>query len=254
MSGPAARSGALLRRLHVACTAAAILALLAACTATDAPASPSADPATSSARDGASSAPGASGAPGAPDASDPAATGGMPAAFAAVGDSITDANSPDLAAGDLGSESWATYVVEAGSEFAGGWAEWGAPTSLMAESVTEVDAEVLVMIAGTNDVAFGIPFAETAEHLDRIVDTVGIDEVVISSIPPIDLNPGGAAEFNDELEAFADDRGWRFVDASAGLRGGDGRFADGMSYDGLHPTERGARVLADAIIDELRAG
>ena len=137
--------------------------------------------------------------------------------FAAVGDSITDADSPAFAAGDLGAASWTTYVVDDGFAFAGGWAEWGATTAMMADSVGPVDADVLVVLAGTNDVAFGIPFEDSAANLERIVEVVGIEDVLVVSIPPMDANPAGADVFNDRLEAFADDRGWRFVDASAGL-------------------------------------
>ena len=97
--------------------------------------------------------------------------------FAAVGDSISDADSPDFAAGDLGAASWATYVVDDGFAFAGGWAEWGATTAMMADSVGPIEADVLVVLAGTNDVAFGIPFEESAANLDRIIDTVGIEDV-----------------------------------------------------------------------------
>ena len=87
--------------------------------------------------------------------------------FAAVGDSITVADSPDFMGGDLGDGSWATYVEGAGFGFAGGWAEWGATTGRMAEQVASYDADVLVVLAGTNDVAFGIPFAESAGSTPR---------------------------------------------------------------------------------------
>ena len=174
--------------------------------------------------------------------------------FAAVGDSITDADSLDFAGGEFGPASWARYMREAGYEFAGGWAEWGATTALMAESVAPLDGETLVLLAGTNDVAFGVPFSETSANLDRIVETVGIADVVVASIPPMDAYPSGAVELNRRLEELADDRGWRFVDASAGLRTVDGRFRDGMSFDGLHPSEEGARVLGEAIAGELRDG
>ena len=172
--------------------------------------------------------------------------------FAAVGDSITDADSPDFAAGDFGAASWATYVVDDGFVFAGGWAEWGAPTAMMADSVGPIDADVLVVLAGTNDVAFGIPFDESAANLDRITDAVGIDEVIVVSIPPMDALPNGAKAYNQRLDDLAGDRGWRFVDASAGLRTADGRYGDGMSSDGLHPSADGARVLGEAIAAELR--
>lgn len=189
--------------------------------------------------------------PAASDPDDPDRTGGS---FAAVGDSITDADSRNFAAGEIGPASWAAYVVDAGVVFAGGWAEWGATTARMADAAAEVDADTLVVLAGTNDVAFGIPFAETSANLERIVDAVGIDDVVVSSIPPMDAYPQGPVEFNEQLEEFADERGWRFVDAAADLRTSDGTFRSGMSFDGLHPSEDGARMLGEAIADELVAG
>lgn len=196
--------------------------------------------------------PGTSGSP----SESPGSSGstGDGATFAAVGDSITDADSADFAAGDIGPASWAAYVREAGFDFAGGWAEWGATSARMAESVAPLEAETLVLLAGTNDVAFGMPFSETSANLDRIVETVGIEEVVVASIPPLEAFPQGAVEFNERLEDLADDRGWRFVDASAGLRTDDGRFRPGMTSDGLHPSEQGARVLGEAIEAELRDG
>ncbi|HKH08212.1 MAG TPA: SGNH/GDSL hydrolase family protein, partial [Agromyces sp.] len=188
---------------------------------------------------------------GSPEASAVAAHG----RFAAVGDSITDADSTDFAAGDFGAASWATYVVDDdGFAFAGGWAEWGATTGLMADSVGSIEADVLVVLAGTNDVAFGIPFEDSAANLDRIIDVVGIEDVVVVSIPPMDASPAGAEAYNERLDDLAADRGWRFVDASAGLRTADGRFTEGMSSDGLHPSVEGARVLGEAIATALREG
>ena len=194
------------------------------------------------------SAPGPADGTGSPEASAVAVHG----TFAAVGDSITDADSPDFAAGNLGAASWATYVVDDGFTFAGGWAEWGATTAMMADSVGPIEADVLVVLAGTNDVAFGIPFDESAANLDRIVDAVGIEDVVIVSIPPMDAFPDGVESYNVRLDDLAGDRGWRFVDASAGLRTADGSYRDGMSFDGLHPSADGARVLGEAIAAELR--
>ncbi|MGR0220120.1 SGNH/GDSL hydrolase family protein [Agromyces sp. ZXT2-6] len=194
------------------------------------------------------SAPGPADGTGSPEASVAAAHG----TFAAVGDSITDADSPDYPAGDFGAASWATYVVADGFAFAGGWAEWGATTEQMADAVGPIEADVLVVLAGTNDVAFGFPFGESAANLERIVDVVGIEDVVVVSIPPMDAFPDGVEDYNERLDDLADDRGWRFVDASAGLRTTDGSYREGMSSDGLHPSPDGARVLGEAIAAELR--
>ena len=70
----------------------------------------------------------------------------------------------------------------------------------------------------------------------------------------MDAFPDGAEAYNERLHDLAGDRGWRFVDASAGLRTADGRFSDGMSSDGLHPSVDGARVLGEAIAAGLREG
>ena len=224
MPGPAA-VGAVARRVGAALAVAACASMIVGCSAPE--------PA-----DGTRS----------PEASAVAAQ----ARFAAVGDSITDADSPDFAAGDLGAASWATYVVDDGFAFAGGWAEWGATTAMMADSVGPIDADVLVVLAGTNDIAFGIPFDESAANLDRIIDAVGIEDVVVVSIPPMAASPDVAEAYNVRLDDLAGDRGWRFVDASAGLRTADGSYVDGMSSDGLHPSVDGARVLGEAIASELR--
>jgi lysophospholipase L1-like esterase len=166
--------------------------------------------------------------------------------LAAVGDSITEADSPDLDGGRLGRESWVHHTVGEGVVFAGGWARWGATTGQMAAGVEPVEADVLVILAGTNDVGSGEPPEETRENLRRIADVVGAPRVVLSAVPPIDAAPELATGLNVELEDLAGDEGWDWVDAPAGLRDGE-RFAPGMASDGLHPTEFGAQVIGEAV-------
>lgn len=164
----------------------------------------------------------------------------------AVGDSITAADSPDIDGGDPGPQSWVSYAAGAEIEYIGGWAVWGAPTEQMAEGITgPFEADVLVILAGTND-AGRAPFAEIAANLEVIVQNAGVETVVLSSVPPLDSAPENATELNTELESFAQQQGWVWVDAAAELRDGD-VFAEGMAYDGVHPTEAGAEVIGEAI-------
>ncbi|MCI2265185.1 SGNH/GDSL hydrolase family protein [Sediminivirga luteola] len=165
--------------------------------------------------------------------------------MAAVGDSITEADSPDFTAGELGPESWVSYAVGEEIEFAGGWAQWGATTAQMAEGAGPVDADVLVILAGTNDSGWNA-HDEVGRNLVRIAEAVGAPRVVLSSIPPLDDAPELATELNSYLEDLAGEQGWEWVDAAAGLRDGE-RFAPGMASDGVHPTQEGARVIGEAV-------
>jgi len=70
--------------------------------------------------------------------------------------------------------------------------------------------------------------------------------VVVSSIPPIDVEPTLVTTYNQQLQDLAATSGWEFVDAMAGIRRGD-RFADGMSLDGVHPTVRAAETIGAAV-------
>lgn len=169
-----------------------------------------------------------------------------PIRMAAVGDSITDADSPDFVGGEPGAQSWVSYAVGPRVEFVGGWAEWGAPISQMADAVRHpIDADVLVILAGTNDAGWTPP-DEFAADLSRLVDNAAVEHVVLSSVPPTDFGMDATSELNAHLESLAARHDWTWVDAAAGLRDGD-RYSEGMSYDGVHPSEAGARVLGEAI-------
>ncbi|MBK0418240.1 SGNH/GDSL hydrolase family protein [Leucobacter sp. CSA1] len=166
--------------------------------------------------------------------------------MAAVGDSITDGDSIDLAGGSPGPQSWVSYAIGPEVEFVGGWAEWGATTERMADAVRgPLDADVLVVLAGTNDAGW-TGHEQIGDNLTRIVENAGVETVLLSSVPPTDFAGATKTDLNAYLERFADDQGWAWVDAAAGLRDGDA-FSDGMSYDGVHLTEEGARVLGTAI-------
>lgn len=165
--------------------------------------------------------------------------------LAAVGDSITQADG-DVAAGVLGRASWLSTAATDGVVFAGGWARPGATTADVLAAVGPVDADVLVVLAGTNDPGRGITPTGTADNLRGIVERVGVDDVVLSSVPPRDADPAVAVATNEALAGLAADEGWVFVDAAAGVRTGD-RFAPGMTTDGLHPTEAGAAAIGTAL-------
>ncbi|HEY8717533.1 SGNH/GDSL hydrolase family protein [Pengzhenrongella sp.] len=169
-----------------------------------------------------------------------------PLVFAAVGDSITAANSDDLGQQKVGDGSWVYYARSSELRFGGGWAHGGAQSSAMARNARFVRADVLVIIAGINDYRHHVPFATTSKNLLAIARTVGADRVIVSAIPPSNVEPAIAAEFNRKLKPFVEAQGWTYMDAMADLRDGK-RYAPGMTWDGTHPTQAAAKLIGAAI-------
>jgi lysophospholipase L1-like esterase len=123
----------------------------------------------------------------------------------------------------------------------------------MAAEVRPVTGDVLVVLAGTNDVLGNIPFEESAANLRTVVETVRTPRVIVSSIPPLDHDPGGAVAYNQQLQRLAAESGWEWVDAAAGLRDGDEYIAT-LTEDGIHPSAEGAQLIGEAIAAQVQAG
>ena len=180
--------------------------------------------------------------------SSPAATAAEGAVrMAVVGDSISEGDSADFSGGDFGELSWLPWALDERVVFAGGWAVSGAVTEAMAENVRPYDADVLVILGGTNDVALGVDLRDTERHLVRIAETAGVDRVVLVGVPPIDFAADAVDSYNEDLRRLAAERGWEFADAAAALRTSDDTYREGLTWDGVHPTVDGARLLGEAI-------
>ena len=199
-----------------------------------------------------------SAAPARPRATAPAMTSRPPDAavsFVVVGDSITAGPIPIQATGpqeqdvqQFGRGSWLPEAKGAPLRFLGGWAVSGATTEEMRAGVVHAKADVVVVMAGTNDVLRMVPWEQTRANLLAIVDRVGVHDVVLSAVPPADPSPSAREEFNDRLRSLADKRGWHLVDPWVSVEQ-HGRWTPGASADGVHPTQ----ATADAAGEVLRA-
>lgn len=178
--------------------------------------------------------------PSSPDAA-PART-----SVAVVGDSITRGASADFTAATIDPLTWEAQVLGEDRVFAGGWAVAGATTADMRAAVPVVDADVLIVLAGTNDVLTRVPFATSAGNIEAVVRIVGGDRVIVSAIPPIDLDPPAAVAYNEQLASFVRRRGWEWVPTPPTLSSA-GTFRPGLATDGVHPTPEGAEILGEAI-------
>src|SRR4051794_34130007 len=174
-----------------------------------------------------------------------------PLTVVGVGASVTDADSADFPAGVFGPGSWVSTADRDGIDVTGGWAIKGATTAAMAAGAQPSDADVLVVMAGTNDVLQGIPWEQSAANIEAIVGAVGVDRVVLCTIVPLASNPAGETDFNAHLAALADEHGWRLVDSAAAVRAPDGQWLAGLSEDGIHPADAAAALLGTAIHDAL---
>ncbi|WP_172664135.1 SGNH/GDSL hydrolase family protein [Demequina rhizosphaerae] len=173
---------------------------------------------------------------------------------AVVGDSLSVGFSPSFTADGLDRTSYLYAALGDDAVLAGGTAVPGA-TSLHQRSRAEaVEADVLILALGTNDLAWGLPFDETAGALRDIAATVGPPpRVILLAIPPLEPELGPTTPvYNAWLSALAEAEGWEFVDAPAPVRDGDG-WAPGMSNDGVHYTARAARLVGEKVGRALRA-
>jgi len=159
----------------------------------------------------------------------------------------------DFAGGEIAAESWVTRVSSEHLEFVGGWARGGASTADMRAGIAPLDPDVLVILAGTNDLLQQVPFEVSAANLVAISRIGGGDEVAVVSLPPLAADPSASAAYNRRLAGLADDNGWLFLDASAVLRDGDD-WSDGATADGVHPTPRAQAELGLAVRAELERG
>ena len=178
----------------------------------------------------------------------PTPTPPPPVRLVAVGDSITVAGG-DIQAGFFTDLSWVRYAVGDPIVPAGGWAVSGATTAQMAAGFAPPTGEpyVLVIFGGTNDVGLDLPFATSAPNLVAIAERAqDAQRVIVTAIPPLTGREAQAARYNADLAALAAQQGWTFVDPMASVSV-DGRWVDGMTHDGIHPTAAGAQLIGTGI-------
>lgn len=127
--------------------------------------------------------------------------------------------------------------------------------------VVALKPAVVVLMAGTNDIYYGVDPATIKNNITMMCDLADVRhiKVVLSSIPPVSdhhkgVNPSFEQtrkrppalilELNGWLQQFARQRGYGYVNYYPALAGPDGQMMPNLADDGLHPNPTGYRVMA----------
>ncbi len=173
-----------------------------------------------------------------------------PLTLGVVGDSLSNGGVYDSVPTDPG--SWVEYLGD-DIEVSAGWRRDGATSTAMADNLPPFSADVLVMMAGTNDVLNSVPEADTVRSVVSVRAKARVSRVILCAIPPLTNNPAGASQLNSTLEELATTYGWEWVDPWADVRNGDDWDTD-ASVDGIHPSSAVYAEAALVIEETLRLG
>lgn len=113
------------------------------------------------------------------------------------------------------------------------------------------DAELLILMLGTNDLLQGADVEEINRRMDLFLSTVSGPEVLLLAPPPLRRGEWVSDEtliarsfrLAEEYRLLAQDRGIRFLDASG--------WDIPLAFDGVHFTEEGHRRFAENLMKHI---
>ncbi|HEY1767723.1 MAG TPA: SGNH/GDSL hydrolase family protein [Terracidiphilus sp.] len=124
------------------------------------------------------------------------------------------------------------------------------------QDVIDLQAKVVVVLAGTNDIAGNTgPMTpkQSEDNLASIADLAtanGIRVVLCSVLPSVDFwwNPGQEpapkiAALNEWIKAYAARKGYVYVDFYSAMKDARGGLPPNLSRDGVHPLPAGFAVM-----------
>ncbi|MBS1815247.1 MAG: SGNH/GDSL hydrolase family protein [Acidobacteria bacterium] len=125
------------------------------------------------------------------------------------------------------------------------------------QDVIDLHPAVVVILAGTNDIAGNLGpsslkmAADNIESMVQLARANGIRVVLCSLLPADhynwrpDVKPAAyIREMNSWMKKYAADKGVVYVDYYSALANADGGMKEGTSKDGVHPTAEGYAIMA----------
>ena len=138
----------------------------------------------------------------------------------------------------------------------------------MKADVIDLKPALVLVLAGTNDIARGVPVKTIQDNLTMIADLAAsskIKPLFASLLPVSDYHktdnplyersklrpPQTILAVNDWLRKFCRDRNFPYVDYYAQLADASGFLKADASDDGLHPNSKGYRLMAPVVQEVL---
>lgn len=116
------------------------------------------------------------------------------------------------------------------------------------------DADLLIIMLGTNDLLQGYSPKQATERLERFLSGISLNRSKILLIAPPPMTLGAwvpspqliddSRTFAQLCQALAERLGIRFADA--------GKWNISLAYDGVHFTEQGHKAFAAELLEELK--
>lgn len=138
----------------------------------------------------------------------------------------------------------------------------------MMADVVALKPQAVVILAGTNDLARGVPLVAIENNLTMIADLADYYKIkfILASVLPVsdyhkDVNPSYERtkerapslirSLNGWMESLCNERGYSYVDYFSALADESGFLKADLADDGLHPNSSGYRVMAPIVLSAI---
>ena len=132
------------------------------------------------------------------------------------------------------------------------------------QDVINLNPKVVVILAGTNDIAGNTGPMTLEQIMDNIISMCelaeinGIKIVLSSVLPAFDYpwSPGKSPNIkipalNEMIKNYADNNGYIYLDYFSAMTDGNNGLKPELTYDGVHPNEAGYKVMEPLVEDAV---
>ena len=138
----------------------------------------------------------------------------------------------------------------------------------MMADVVNLHPQAMLVLAGTNDLARGVPLLAIENNLTMIADLADYYKikVILASVLPVsdyhkDVNPNYEMtkqrspslirSLNGWMRSLCNDRGYTYLDYFSAMVDNSGMMKADLADDGLHPNSAGYRIMAPLALDAI---